>query len=454
MSTKYKLSKFLEFNDLKQFDEERDEILVFSSVSNSLIQIDKSTYVSLIDGRLEEIPQKDFELLIGNNIVVKEGIDEIKTIIEENKDHASGNNVSLVLHSSANCQFGCSYCGQAHVKKNISSTIKDKIYDYTDSQLKKSTGDLLYVMWHGAEPLMSLANLREMSQNLIRIAAVNNVDYKAKIITNALSLKPAIFEELYNELKITEYQITIDGNKDYHDSRRMTKDNKPTFDIIMKNIIEITSNPMYDTYNYPIEIRINIDSSNADGIYGLIDLFSDLNLQDKIFISFYPVVNYTDNKFKNENDLTLESYAQIDVELLLYSIKKGFRQYSYLPGRTFQTCMAVNKNATMIDIYGNMYPCYSFPYTKHELESVNKIGNVIFDDLTYNNTPVLRNWYNEILETKNQCYDCSLLPSCGGSCPIKWHEGETPCPSFRFNIKERMLLEYLNVNNNFAELLN
>ena len=40
------------------------------------------------------------------------------------------------------------------------------------------------------------------------------------------------------------------------------------------------------------------------------------------------------------------------------------------------------------------------------------------------------------------CHECSLLPVCGGYCPKKWYEGVVPCPAFKYNIEQRLLMAY------------
>ena len=39
--------------------------------------------------------------------------------------------------------------------------------------------------------------------------------------------------------------------------------------------------------------------------------------------------------------------------------------------------------------------------------------------------------------------ECQLLPVCGGGCLKAWYEGISPCPSLKFNLRERLLLSYL-----------
>ena len=40
------------------------------------------------------------------------------------------------------------------------------------------------------------------------------------------------------------------------------------------------------------------------------------------------------------------------------------------------------------------------------------------------------------------CNTCTMLPVCGGACPKSWQEGNAACPSNKFNIKEKLALNY------------
>ena len=70
---------------------------------------------------------------------------------------------------------------------------------------------------------------------------------------------------------VTQFQITIDGTAESHDTRRITKAGEPTFDIIMKNIVDVTNTKIYKDYNCNISIRVNIDKTNYQYVEPLIE---------------------------------------------------------------------------------------------------------------------------------------------------------------------------------------
>ena len=57
--------------------------------------------------------------------------------------------------------------------------------------------------------------------------------------------------------------------------------------------------------------------------------------------------------------------------------------------------------------------------------------------------------FKSIEELKNYPYlNCNILPVCGGGCPKSWKEGFIPCPAFKNNIGEYLLLSYIYEKNN------
>ncbi|RXK85853.1 radical SAM protein [Filimonas effusa] len=453
---KYKCSNYITASDIINEDagQEDKKRLILSTRSGKNIVIKEAAYQDLVHSRLENFDESTMAYFIASSMVVPENEKEFQFVIQENEAN-NINTLGMVIHTSANCQLGCSYCGQQHSKKNIPQDVKQRIFTYITNKLKTGKFKFVFVTWHGGEPLMSLSDLRLMSKEIIKICQEFNVAYLSKMITNGLSLKPSIFNELFHELKIIDFQITIDGPKEFHDNRRFTKEGQlGTFDIILKNILGICASPTYPVYERPIGIRINIDKTNGSYIPGFIDLLAENKLHDKIQINFRPVENYVNNKFKDSNGFSKEEYAQVEIDLLLHTLKAGFSVDSVLPERKYDACMAVLKDHIALDIFGNVFPCYNFAYTKHLLEQENKIGNLLFDEETFNNDVPLRKWYSTLETEREECFRCNMLPVCGGYCPLKWMEGEIACPSYRYNISERLVLNYLFNKTDIKELLN
>ena len=199
----------------------------------------------------------------------------------------------------------------------------------------------------------------------------------------------------------------------------------------------------------PILIRTNIDKTNIEGIKPLIDLFAENNAQGKIQFSFAPIVDWGDKKFGTSDGFTKKDFADIEIDLMLYAHQKGFLiNTSLVPKREFMPCMVVAKDSEVYDAFGNVYPCYEFTYTPAYKDDIHKVGNLLTENFVPNDMATTRNWYNDIRkEDFATCNKCELLPVCGGGCVKNWYNDETGCPGFKFNMSDRLLIDYLNKNN-------
>ncbi|HRP90913.1 MAG TPA: radical SAM protein [Edaphocola sp.] len=450
----YKLSNYYVASDVLNPNSEisLQTRIIYSTITNFFYEIKEADYTLLLNQEFDALDLQLFNLLLQVKIIRPKNIDEFEEVRNDNE--SIDGILSMVLHTSANCQFGCSYCGQSHTKKNISDNVKAKLIEYVQTKLSSKKYTHFNVVWHGAEPLMSFSNLKDLATEFVEISNQYNVNYSSTIITNGLSLKNNIFLQLAKHCKVQTFQITLDGDKEFHDRRRHLKDGLGTFDNIIKNIEEITTSENEEILkNVKFVIRINIDRNNYQGVYNLIDRFAE-NLFRKSFVfSFRPVENYGEVKSKDAHGYSNKEFAEIEIDLMLYSAKLGFPFRNLLPERNYETCFALGKESTALDIYGNMFSCYAFPYTPHELAESNKIGNILFDQSTHNRNTQLHNFKNEVAEEKWPCKSCNLYPSCGGYCPLKWNEGELACPSYKFNIKERLALKYMNSKTQIETLI-
>jgi len=109
--------------------------------------------------------------------------------------------------------------------------------------------------------------------------------------------------------------------------------------------------------------------------------------------------------------------------------------------------MVVHQKSEVYDAYGNIYPCWEFPYTPFYEQEEYLIGNVKLPAETYNTHAKTRDWHEDIKDPNIWCSKCKFFPVCGGACPKSWYEGQPACPSFKYNIEDRLFLAYYLQNN-------
>jgi radical SAM protein with 4Fe4S-binding SPASM domain len=100
----------------------------------------------------------------------------------------------------------------------------------------------------------------------------------------------------------------------------------------------------------------------------------------------------------------------------------------------------------------NLYNCTEVSFTDVYKDSKYTIGNV---NKSVSGKRNYQNWYDKVWENKeSQCNSCKLFPICGSACPKSWMEGNPPCPTIRFSIKDEIQLQEVKLHSRTnAELL-
>jgi uncharacterized protein len=440
VSSPLKLSHYLVFTD--SLNDKNDRI-VFSTRSCKSLLISALCYDKLTEGNFNEIPAPLIEKFLDRNILVPTSADELANIIKDNKQAIEGDPHTLyeVIQPSANCQLGCYYCGQTHTKKSLEPSVAEKILDRIKTKLIQYGYKKLDIGWFGGEPLLGLASIRNISAELISFCNTNNIRYAAKVVTNALSLKENIFRELVKVWEVKQIEITLDGVGDDHDAHRYTKKGTGSFHIIFQHLLDAISIKEQESLDCKISVRCNVDRHNVEGVSGLIRHLAEHNLQGKIDFYVMNIYSWAGNNAHNQS-LTKEEFAIREIQWRKEMIRHGFAYGFDLPKRKKITCMIVSKNSEMYDANGNVFNCTETSYAKIYDQSAYHLGNLKSDE------PIkakrhLADWNDRVQNDESlPCNSCKMLPVCGGSCPKSWEEGNAACPTNKFNLKDKLALNY------------
>ncbi|WP_164465227.1 radical SAM/SPASM domain-containing protein [Chryseobacterium lactis] len=436
----YKLSHYTISTQVSE-----DKYVIFSTRSCKVLLLEKENYNFLINGHFDKVDSDIKNQLITAVILVPSFEDELMEIIEENKMMISGNDVLYqVIQPSSNCQLGCGYCGQQHTKNDLQAKDYEKLIERIKYKLSLKEYKALSIGWFGGEPLMSLHTLRKVTEKLKELTSDLGIGYNAKITTNGLALKKNIFLELVNKHHIKTIEITLDGTAEFHDKRRFVKSGEKSFDLIFKNLVDIFSIENYKDLGAHISIRCNVDSTNYQSVVPLLQLLYQHGFQDKIS-HFYVAPIHSWGNEAHLVSLEKETFAEKEIEWILEQYKYGFSPL-ILPVRNHELCMITNQDAELIDAFGNIYNCTEVSYVPVYDNSQYKLGNIKDIDIDQKfNSPHLQNWNDIVLadEKGYPCHTCKMFPVCGGGCPKSWEEGIIACPSNKFNIQDKLAINYI-----------
>lgn len=425
----------------------KNERLAYSTRSGKAIRITEVCYECLTQDMIGEIPKVILDPLVEAKIVVPAGEKELDVVVNENQEYGREGIKELfeVVQPSAMCQLGCYYCGQNHIKKNLSEGLVDKIVDRVVGKFEAGNYDSIHYGWFGAEPLMGLQQIRAIhSKTKERLP---EVPITGTMITNGLSLKPAIFQELVFDLGVNKFEITLDGIAEFHDKHRYTKKGGNSFDLIYQNLLDIFSREDYDTVPADIHIRCNVDRNNIDGVEPLIRKIAADGIQKKVSALYFKSIYSWGGNDANKVSLDSEEFAYEEMKWKILMAKLGYRLTFAPRTRRKNTCIVTGGESEVYDAYGNVFSCTEIPYAEDYPEGeVFKMGNLLKEEshtTAYPDRP-LKDWYETVKTTdKYLCHSCKLFPVCGSACPKAWVEGHPPCPSIKYNVTKELELNHL-----------
>jgi uncharacterized protein len=329
------------------------------------------------------------------------------------------------------CNFGCDYCYQNDAARlgPMSDETARKTIGFVKKRAEGRQG--MFIAWYGGEPLLAADRVFSMSNELAGHCVSHHLSYSAQIVTNGYFLTRETAERL-RAAKITQAQVTLDGDKPVHDQRRILKGGGATFDRILENVAEAVC-----VDGFSIILRVNIDNRNKDGVEGLLHRLREAGLSGRknFQVYFAPVDICSQECLRVVDDvMRLDEYAGIEARLNRKAIDMGLACAS-LPPRLFSLCAAVKPNGFVVLPNGDVHKCWntaSYP-------SMRICGPDEVDSME--DSSLYRSWTSDPLFASDECDKCGVLPNCTGGCAHKARDGlTTSCISLKHNIRGRLVL--------------
>lgn len=336
----------------------------------------------------------------------------------------------LTIAPTLACNFVCDYCfqGEHRVEAQMDIGVQNRLMDFIEERLEGKK--YFSVAWYGGEPLLALGVIEELSKRIIELCKQKNCEYRASIVTNGYLLTESAARKLI-KCRVDSVQITLDGDKCSHDSRRYIVGNIPTFDKIIANLMQIIN--LKELY---FNIRVNIDKRNYNDIDGLLYYLQACGLSDKNNLSVYfaPVDICTEECLKISDEvLSAESYSRLETKLLEKSLRMKLCKAS-LPARIFSLCGAVLQNSFVILPNGDVHKCWNTV-----AENSQKVGNIDDPKAILVNS-LYNSWVHRPMIKNDACYSCPILANCAGGCAAKDGFNGSSCISLRNNVRRRLIM--------------
>lgn len=227
----------------------------------------------------------------------------------------------------------------------------------------------------------------------------------SSIITNGTLINKHVIDNL-KKYNCKTIQITLDGKKNIHDSRRMYKNNQGSFDDVIKGIKLIQ-----ETKEIPNPvIRINIDKTNINEVYSLLEFLQQEKLTN-CRLDFGVVRGGTEACSSYSNNCYNEDELGDVLEDLWTEAKKIGFNINVNPIRKFIFCGLNGDNSYTIAPTGDIYKCWEqVGMEEHIIGKLSNKGNI--EDFQY----TFYDWMSKNPLEVKECRDCVYLPLCGGGC--------------------------------------
>lgn len=342
------------------------------------------------------------------------------------------------------CNFGCDYCFQGADKPStmMSTEVQDAFIAYLERKVESLKA--LHIAWYGGEPLLGLKVIESLSKRIMALCKAKGVRYSAFIVTNGYALDRDVAKRLQACL-VQSCQITLDGPAEFHDQRRALLSGKGTYGKILDNI-----QGWINEVPIAVSTRVNIDERNFASVLSLLEDLGARGLGHKrnFAIYFAPVEAITEVCHGCSHvQMTKRSYAQYEVLLYRRAFELGLAPLPK-PPKFLGNCQAVHPSGLLLLPTGDVHKCWD---TVHDAS--HRVGT-IFEPDRIPESPRFKSWIAWSPFKNDTCRNCRILPNCAGACAHKFvnrhvtlgEAGSLPCPSWKFNMVERLLLRAEKMN--------
>ncbi len=333
--------------------------------------------------------------------------------------------ISAVIKPTKACNLRCTYCYEKDKtgKKMSDSTLEKVIsqvieYNYQICRAQGYDKSLSEFIWHGGEPLLMGKEFYRKVRDLQRKYTEK---YDEHIIRNGIQTNLTLLNQEYLDfLKNEGFALgsSVDGTKEMHDSTRVYKKGRGTFDDVMGSVNLIKRNNPKDN----LGVIVVLTKDKIDRLEELYFFFKSNQINFEVN---YPAI--VGDAVKNRDSLEVSPKEWGEAinklfDLWFYDTTEPFIEIplltKYAVGAITGVISYCSFSGTCRDRYisidpgGDIYPCGKFGS-----EAQFKLGNINTDSLEQvMNGEVQRHLASRSVEKIEECKECEYKKICNAGC--------------------------------------
>lgn len=371
-----------------------EKTIFFNGITECFFEISKNnaaTYKEIIQNPslyYDSFPSF-IEKMRDKGFIVDDEVDEEKLLEHKYDDTRSESVYHIMILPTYQCNLRCWYCVQEHQDLSMSKETVEKLKILLKQKINDDRIKLVRLSWFGGEPLLGYDIIIELTSFVKQLTTLAKKTFICDITTNGTLLNKNRIEALH-QAGVTTYQITIDGDKNTHDSIKILS-GESAYEKTLENINIITETTK-------CTLRFNYTHENLKPESIIDDIKSKIKPKNRANITFmiYKV-------WQEAQNLINDSEVRRIVDL---SEKIGIKPH--LP--TCNLCYADCANFNCIFPNGKVEKCDN----ESPLAAKGSIvdGEIIWNGDTRAHTPAFKN-------PAFPCRKCEYVPICWGPCVAK-----------------------------------
>jgi uncharacterized protein len=424
-------------------DDASRTLLVYNSLASSFTRFSQPTadrVASLLDGKgLVGSGDDVLAGLVEQGVLVDQRLDELEMANAMQRIFkARRDSFNLILMPTEKCFFRCVYCYEDFAKGKMPRDVRQGILRLAQREIDGSGGLLrrFKVDWFGGEPLSARDVIRDISTDLMAVCEERGVEYSSSMTTNGFLLDETVANECL-DLKISRFQITLDGPPETHDRLRVLRNGKGTFERIMGNLTALRRLER----DFNVRLRVNFTPEVAKEIPSFLHFLGERFGNDPRFsVWFHPVGHWGGPHDEELEICDQRTSEELELEFMTLAAESGFSLSSWREAMQpyGSVCYAADPRSYVIGSDGSVYKC-----TVAFKEPENLVGHLDRDGDMHLSDERMATWVSSGEETDSGCQACGFRPAChGNACPLERlnRGGQRACPPAKKHMGEVLTL--------------